>query len=249
MPGRKGMKWGQAGLTAQQRTNLEKLVLEEGFGFGTHALHAKMRDDMGDAAPTRDEISTFKRSIPSEQISLPVREIAGPLNSISPVIPPATPLARVFADTYFLPASYVARKGKRGEVFSAGILYVDALTKFVHVEPVAFLEDNRPMSSVARDGMKSFINKARQISENSDLHVEHLRTDGGSEWKGDFATYFAQEAASNLGFYSHSITTSGKASGNSIGERHIATIRRLQYAHYRYQRAYTLICVSYGKVP
>ena len=78
MPGRKGMKWGQTGLTAQQRTNLEKLVLEEGFGFGTHALHAKMRDDMGDSAPTRDEISTFKRSIPSEQIALPVREIAGP---------------------------------------------------------------------------------------------------------------------------------------------------------------------------
>ena len=42
-------------------------------------------------------------------------------NVTSPVMLPEYPLCRVFADTYFSPASYHTKKGK-GKVFKAAIL-------------------------------------------------------------------------------------------------------------------------------
>ena len=234
MPGVKGMKWGSSGLTAAQRSRLEQAVLVDGEGLGVTALHYKMREELGPSAPTREEIAAWKKALPSEQIAQMPREVAGAQNSIAPVIPPAQPLSRVFADSYFLPASYAAQgKGKRGLVYKAGILFVDALTKFIHVEPVAFLEQSRPMSEVALDGYKTFMRKARVASGIADLRPQHLRTDGGSEFKGAFSAWESAQRAAHPMFYAHTITTSGKASGNSLGERHVATVRRLQYAHYR----------------
>ena len=190
MPGVIGMKWGASGLTPAQRARLEQAVLVDGEGLGVTALHYKMRGELGPNAPTREEIAEWKRALPSEQIAQMPREVAGKENSISPVVPPAQPLSRVFADSYFLPASYhVPGKGKRGIVYKAGILFVDALTKFIHVEPVAFLENSRPMSTVALDGYRTFINKARVASGIKDLHPQHLRTDGGSEFKGAFSAW------------------------------------------------------------
>jgi hypothetical protein len=233
MPGVKGMKWGSRGLTIAQRTRLEEVVLRDGIGLGVTAMHYKLSEEMEDA-PAREEVGEWMRSIPSAQVAQMPREIAGPENAVQPVIPPPQPLSRCFCDSYFLPASYhVKKKGKSGVVYKAGILFCDALTKFVHVEPVAFLQNDRPMSSVARDGFIEFIRKARAISGIKRLHPLHVRTDGGSEWKGVFTTWMEGLHGSHPEAYTHSRTTGGRASGNSVGERHIQTIRRLQYAHYR----------------
>ncbi len=86
---------------------------------------------------------------------------SGVANVTAPVIPPAYPMSRIFADTYFLPASYHTKKGK-SRVYKAGILFCDALTKVIHVEPVALLVKKRPMSSVAVTRFKHFIAKCRR---------------------------------------------------------------------------------------
>ena len=140
-------------------------------------------------------------------------------------------MSRVFADTYFLPASYHTKKGK-GKVYKAAILFCDALTKFIHVEPVALLVKDRPMSSVAVAEYKRFIVKCRKLSE-METHPAHLRTDGGAEWKGSFSSYLREQHIAHPDAYAHTLTTGGRASGNSIAERSVAIIRRLQYAHYR----------------
>ena len=88
------------------------------------------------------------------------------------------------------------------------------------------------MSSVAVTGYKRFIVKCQEISE-METHPTLMRTDGGAEWKGSFATYLREQRAAQPDAYAHSLTTGGRASGNSIAERSVASIRRLQYAHYR----------------
>ncbi len=136
-----------------------------------------------------------------------------------------------FADTYFLPTSYHMKKGK-SRVYKAAILYCDALTKFIHVEPVALLVKDRPMSSVAVAGYKRFIAKCQELSE-MEIHPTHLRTDGGAEWKGAFATFMTEQREIHPDAYAHTLTTGRRASSNSIAERSVASIQRLQYAHYR----------------
>ena len=123
------------------------------------------------------------------------------------------------------------KKGK-SRVYKAAILCCDALTNFIHVEPCALLVKDRPMSTVAVAGYKRFIAKCRELSE-MDTHPAHLRTDGGAEWKGAFATYVREQRTAHPDAYAHTLTTGGRASSNSIAERSVATIRRLQYAHYR----------------
>ncbi len=88
MPGVKGQKWGQSGLSVAQRTKLEEVVLRDGIGLGVTALHYKLRTDMGPGAPTREEIGEWKRAIPSEQLAQMPREVASVKNSVAPVIPP-----------------------------------------------------------------------------------------------------------------------------------------------------------------
>ena len=162
-------------------------MIRDGYGIGVTALHHKLRVEMGADAPTREEIAQWKRAVPSEKIARMPKETSCVKNVTAPVIPPAYPMSRVFADTYFLPASYHTKKG-RSRVYKAGILFCDALTKFIHVEPVALLVKKRPMSSVAVTGYMRFIAKCQELSE-METHPTHLRTDGGAEWKGAFATY------------------------------------------------------------
>ena len=50
-------------------------------------------------------------------------------------------------------------------MYKAGILFCNALTKFIHVEPVALLVKKRPMSSVAVSGYRRFIVKCQELSE------------------------------------------------------------------------------------
>ena len=125
-------------MTGAQTRRLEEIAIRDGYGIGVSTLHHKLRIEMGTDAPTREGIGTWKRAIPSEQVAQMPKATAGIKNVIAPVIPPAYPMSRVFADTYFLPASYHSAKGK-SRVYRAGILYCGALTKFIHVEPCALL--------------------------------------------------------------------------------------------------------------
>ena len=188
MVARSGSKWGEKGLTAQQRKRLEDLVLTKGVGIGVTALAHKLRKEDGVNAPSRAEVADFLREQPSHQIATMPKSVTGKDNAIAPVIPKAMPLSRVFADSLFLPASYQAQKGKSGVVFKGAVLFVDGLTKFIHLEPVEFLNGDRPMASIALTGYKEFIRKCREIS-GLKIDPEHLRTDGGSEFLGVFKTW------------------------------------------------------------
>ena len=137
MPGRPGQRWGQRGLTPAQRNRLESLV-HSGVLLGVTAMSYKLRQEDGEDAPSRAEIADFLRELPSNQLATMPRAVSGPENSIAPVIPPAVPLSRVFADSMFLPASY-HQTSKKGVVYKAAVLFVDGLSKFMHLEPVEFL--------------------------------------------------------------------------------------------------------------
>ncbi len=111
MPARPGQKRGDGGLTPSQTKRLEEIVIRDGYGIGVTALHHKLRVEMGADAPTRDEIGRWKRAAPREQIARMPKATSDIKNVTAPVIPPAYPMSRVFADTYFLPASYHTKKG------------------------------------------------------------------------------------------------------------------------------------------
>ena len=186
------------------------------------ALHHKLRIEMGADALTREEIGAWKRAIPSEQVAQMPKATAGIKNVIESVIPPAYPMSRVFADTYFLPASYHTKKGNN-RVYKAAILYCDALTKLIYVEPCALVVEDRPMSSVAVSGYKKFMSKCIMLS-GIEAHPAHLRTDGGAEWKGYFSSLIGEQRVAHYDAYAHTLTTGGRVSSNRIAERSDATI-------------------------
>ena len=158
---------------------------------------------------------------------------AGEKNAVSAVIPwPPVPLSAVFADTFFLAPSL-----KNSKVFKACILYICALTKFVHLEPAAFLQKDRPFSQTARNGCIKFIGKVRQLSGMPDLHMVKLRSDGGSEWRRTFKTWIEAQQAAHPGMYTDTMTSGSRASGNSVAERTIASVRHTIGAHYRSAKA------------
>ena len=126
---------------------------------------------------------------------------------------------------------------KNSKVFKACILYICALTKLVHLEPAAFLQKDRPFSQTARDGCIKFIDKVRQLSGMPDLHMVKIRTDGGSEWRRTFKTWIEAQQAAHPGFYTDTMTSGSRASGNSVAERTIASVRRIIGAHYRSVKA------------
>ena len=127
---------------------------------------------------------------------------------------------------------------KKKKVYKACILYICALTKFVHLEPAAFLQKDRPFSQTARDGCIKFIDKVRQLSGMPDLHMVKIRTDGGSEWRRAFKTWIEAQQAAHPGMYTHTMTSGSRASGNSVAERTIASVRRIIGAHYRSGKAH-----------
>ena len=134
----------------------------------------------------------------------------------------------MFADTFFLAASL-----KKKKVFKACVLYICALTKLVHLEPASFGDEDRPFSETGRDGCIRFIEKVRQLSGMPDLHMVKISTDGGSEWRGAFKTWIENEQAAHPGMYTHTMTSGSRASGNSVAERTIASVRRIIGAHFR----------------
>ena len=61
----------------------------------------------------------------------------------------------------------------------------------------------------------------------------YVRTDGGSEWRGAFKTWIEDQQAAHPGMYTHTMTSGSRASGNSVAERTIASVRRIIGAHCR----------------
>ena len=115
----------------------------------------------------------------------------GAKNAANAVIPhPAIPLSMTFADTMLLPAPLKKMQTKR--VYRGIILFIDGLTKYIHLEPASFrselAEAERPLSETARDGFLKFRDKIRQRPGLPNLHVLRIHTDSGSEWAGAFAT-------------------------------------------------------------
>ncbi len=76
-------------------------MIRDGYGIGVTALNHKLRVEMGADALTREEIGRWKRTVPSEQIARMPKSTSGVKSVTAPVIPPAFPMSRVFADTYF----------------------------------------------------------------------------------------------------------------------------------------------------
>ena len=215
-------------LTPPQRATLNQLK-NEGRVTGVTSTYNLLKQQMGQNAPSKADVGTWMSDKPDLQPHRMPASHAGVKNAISPVIPhPPVPLSSCFADTFFLPSSI-----KQKRVYKACILYICSLTKFIHLEPATFGSQDRPFSTTARDGCIRFIEKVRQLSGMPALHMTKLRTDAGSEWAGDFAVWIAAQAAANRNFYSHSKTSGSRASGNSIAERAISSVRRLIAAHFR----------------
>ena len=103
--------------------------------------------------------------------------------------------------------------------------------------PAAFLQKDRPFSLTARDGCIKFIDKVRQLSGMPDLHMVKIRTGGGSEWRRTFKTWIEAQQAAHPGMYTDTMTSGSRASGNSVAERTIASVRRIIGAHYRSVKA------------
>ena len=114
MPARPDQKRGNGGLTGAQTRRIEDIVIRGGYGIGVTALHHKLRLEMGADAPTREEIGAWKRAIPSEQVTQMPKATAGVKNVISPVIPPAYPMSRVFANTYFYQHRITRKSARAG---------------------------------------------------------------------------------------------------------------------------------------
>jgi hypothetical protein len=77
-------------LTAQQRARLER-AKDKGELNGVGSMHHLLRNEMGAAAPNKNQISTFMRALPSVQINKTTKSVAGTKNVIGPMIPPPNP--------------------------------------------------------------------------------------------------------------------------------------------------------------
>jgi len=216
---------------AEKQAQIDALdqLKKDGRLTGTHSAYAILKGMFPRGKnPGLKTIGDYMRDKPDLQPHRMPASHAGEKNAVSAVIPPAVPLSAVFADTFFLAASL-----KRNKVYKACILYICALTKFVHLEPANFGDQDRPFSQTARDGCIRFIEKVRQLSGTPDLEMVKIRTDGGSEWRGAFKTWIEDQQAAHPGMYTSTMTSGSRASGNSVAERTIASIRRIIGAHFR----------------
>jgi len=213
---------------AAQIKALDRLK-KDGLLTGVTSAWHLLKDTMPTNNPSKKTISAYMSDKPDIQVQRMPASHAGEKNAVSAVIPhPAVPLSAVFADTFFLAASL-----KRKKVYKACILYICALTKYVHLEPANFGDEDRPFSETGRDGTVRFIEKVRQLSNTPDLEMVKIRTDGGSEWRGAFKTWIEDQQAAHPGMYTHTMTSGSRASGNSVAERTIASVRRIIGAHFR----------------
>ena len=92
-------------MNAQQIARLD-LALSRGNLTGVSSTYHLLRNEMGNAAPTKAQISNYMNSRPSVQINKTTKKISGKHNSIGPMIPPAKPLAWCATDCAFIPACY-----------------------------------------------------------------------------------------------------------------------------------------------
>ena len=92
-------------LTQPQRARLDR-ARGDGELNGAGSMYHVLRNEMGPAAPNKNQISTFMRALPSVQINKTTKSVAGKKNVIGPMIPPPTPLGWCAADTGFIPACY-----------------------------------------------------------------------------------------------------------------------------------------------
>ena len=93
-------------------------------------------------------IASYFRDKPDLQQHRMPASHAGEKNAVSAVIPsPAVPLSAVFADTFFLAPSL-----KKKKVYKACVLYICALTKYVHLEPASQEFDRGAERSVMLKG-------------------------------------------------------------------------------------------------
>ena len=218
-------------LTAAKRQALDALHAD-GRLTGVASAYHKLR--AGGLSITKADISEYMRSRPSIQKNRLPHATDGDKNTIGAVIPPPVPLSMTFSDTMFLPASL--RKMSTKRVFRGIILFIDGLTKFVHLEPASFRSDladaERPLSETARNGLINFRDKIRQRSGLA-LHIARIHTDGGSEYSGAFSRSLVTLQALNPGFYTHTKTSGSRSASNAMAERCIGTIRRIIYSHYR----------------
>ena len=202
---------------------------KQGLLTGVTSAWHLLKDTMPANNPSKKTIADYMRNKPDLQPHRMPASHAGEKNAVSAVIPhPAVPLSAVFADTFFLAASL-----KKKKVFKGCVLYICALSKLVHLEPASFGDEDRPFSETGRDGCIRFIEKVRQLSGMPDLEMVKIRTDGGSEWRGAFKTWIENEQAAHPGMYTHTMTSGSRASGNSVAERTIASVRRIIGAHFR----------------
>ena len=217
---------------AEKQAQIDALdqLKKDGRLTGTHSAYNILKGMFPRGKnPGLKTISDYMRDKPDLQPHRMPASIAGTKNSVSAVLPsPAVPLSAVFADTFFLAPSL-----KKKKVYKACVLYICALTKFVHLEPASFRQDDRPFSETGRDGCIRFIEKVRQLSGMPDLEMVKIRTDGGSEWRGAFKTWIEAQQAAHPGMYTHTMTSGSRASGNSVAERTIQSVRRLIGAHFR----------------
>ena len=170
---------------------------------GVASAYHKLRE--GGLKITKAEISEFMRTRPSIQKHRLPHATDGVKNTVTAVIPPPIPLSMAFSDTMFLPASL--RKMSTKHFFRGIILFIDGLTKFVHLEPASFrselAEAERPLSETARNGLVNFRDKVRQRSGLADLHVGRIHADGGSEYAESFERAITALQTANPRLYTH----------------------------------------------
>ena len=218
-------------LTVAKRQALDALHAD-GRLTGVATAYHELRD--GGLSITKADIYEYMRSRPSIQKSRLPHATDGEKNTVNAVIPPPIPLSMTLSDTMFLPASL--RKMSTKRVHRGLILFIDGLTKYVHLEPASFRSEladaERPLSETARNGLLHFRDKIRQRSSLA-LHVARMHTDGGSEYAGAISRSLVTLQALNPGFYTHTKTASSRSAKNAMAERRIGTIRRIIYSHYR----------------
>ena len=207
---------------------LKKEGLLTGVTSAWHLLKSKMPINN----PSKKTIATYMRDKPDLQPHRMPRNVTGPKHSIAAVIPDAKPLSAVFVDTFFLAPSL-----KKKVAFTACILYIDALTKAIHLQPCALGQADRPFSSTNLAGLKTFINKVQTKAGDSNLMLLKVRTDGGGENLGDFKQWLADQREAHPHHFKHTMTSGSRASGNSLAERCISSVRRIIGAHFRSKQA------------
>ena len=72
-------------------------------------------------------------------------------------------------------------------------MYIDALTKMVHLEPCALGQADRPFASTNLVGLKKFIKKVQTKAGDNNLMILKVRTDGGGENLGEFKQWLANQ--------------------------------------------------------